>query len=153
MDITQSFPTKYLQKADFAQPKLVTVDTVAMENVALDSQPAEMKPVLYFKGSPKGMILNKTNANICTALWGNMTENWTGRQIVAYDDVTIQYQGKLVGGIRLRPNQEPTREMAQPINHETGNRYIAQPDTRAAENAAQAVQFEDAFEPDADIPF
>ena len=87
------------------------------------------------------MILNKTNANICTALWGNMTENWTGRQIVAYDDVTIQYQGKLVGGIRLRPNQEP---VAQQVSHT---------DNRAAENAAQAVQFEDTFEPDADIPF
>ena len=147
MDITQSFPTKYLQKADFAQPKLVTVDTVAMENVALDSQPADMKPVLYFKGSPKGMILNKTNANICTALWGNMTENWTGRQIVAYDDVTIQYQGKLEGGIRLRPNQEPVKVPPGP------QPMAPQSDSWAAENAAQAVQFEDTFEPDSDIPF
>ena len=103
MDILSSFPTKYLQKSDFAQPKLVTVDTVVMEDVSLDNQPAEMKPVLYFAGAPKGMILNKTNANICAALWGPETTVWAGKQIVAYDDVTIQYQGKLVGGIRLRP--------------------------------------------------
>ena len=116
MDITQSFPTKYLQKSDFAQPRLVTVDTVTMENVALDSQPQEMKPVLYFKGNPKGMILNKTNANVCMALWGAETTHWQGKQIVAYDDVTIQYQGKLVGGIRLRPRQkdpEPEENEAQ----------------------------------------
>ena len=103
MDILSSFPTKYLQKSDFAQPKLVTVDTVVMEDVSLDNQPAEMKPVLYFAVAPKGMILNKTNANICAALWGPETTVWAGKQIVAYDDVTIQYQGKLVGGIRLRP--------------------------------------------------
>ena len=110
MDITQSFPTKYLQKSDFAQPRVVTIDTVAMENVAIDSQPAEMKPVLFFKGAPKGMILNKTNANILAALFGPETDHWTGHQIEAYDDVTIQYQGKLVGGIRLRPVAQPAAQ-------------------------------------------
>ena len=103
MDILSSFPTKYLQKQDFAQPRTVIIDTVVMEDVSLDNQPAEMKPVIYFKGSSKGMILNKTNANILTAILGtSMTEQWTGKTIEAYDDPAIQFQGKLVGGIRLR---------------------------------------------------
>jgi hypothetical protein len=116
MDITQSFPAKYLQKSDFSSPRQVIVDTVVMEDVSMESHPAEMKPVLFFKGAPKGMILNKTNANIMVALFGSETTAWTGQQVEAYNDVTIQFQGQLTGGIRLRPiAQAVAQQVSQPI--------------------------------------
>ena len=142
MDITQSFPTKYLSKNDFIQPKLLIIDTVKMENVAPDNQIVEMKPVLYVNGSPKGIVLNKTNADVLKLLYGSETDNWTGRQIVAYEDVTVKNpQGNVVGGIRLRPNQQAPVDFQQPAPVPAGQQPMApNSDTRAAENAAQAVQ-------------
>ena len=111
MDITQSFQTKYLQKTDFPAPRQLIIDTVTMENVAQDNQPQEMKPVLYFNGAPKPMVLNRTNANVCAALFGNETTGWQGKTVEVFNDVTIQFQGQLTGGIRIRPVQQ----VAQPI--------------------------------------
>jgi hypothetical protein len=106
MDITKSFSTKYLQKSDFPAPHEAIIDTVAMEDVSMDSQPTEMKPVLFFKGQKKGMILNKTNANVCMALFGAETDAWSGQRVIGYNDPTIQFQGQLVGGIRLRAAEQ-----------------------------------------------
>jgi hypothetical protein len=116
MDITQSFPAKYLQKTDFTAPRQVIIDTVAMEDVSMDSQPTELKPVMFFKGAPKGMILNKTNANIMVALFGAETTAWSGQTVEAYNDVTIQFQGQLTGGIRLRPVQVLAQPVAHPVS-------------------------------------
>jgi F0F1-type ATP synthase alpha subunit len=121
MDILGAYPSKYLQKTDFPAPRQVIVDTVAMEDVSLESQPTEMKPVLYFKGAPHGMVLNKTNANIMAVLFGSETTVWTGKTVEAFNDVTIQYQGQLTGGIRLRPIPQQAAQVDVAIRQPTEN--------------------------------
>jgi hypothetical protein len=103
MDITQSFPSKYLQQSDFASPRHVIIDTVAVEDVSMDDKPAEMKPVIYYKGAPKGQILNKTNSKILAMLFGNETTAWAGQTVEVFNDVTVMYKGELKGGLRCRP--------------------------------------------------
>lgn len=62
-----------------------------------------MKWVLHFDEDVKPMVLNSVNAQLIAQITGNeQTENWVGQQIVLYVDPSVQMQGRLVGGIRVR---------------------------------------------------
>ena len=70
-----------------------------MESVGQDSH--DTKPVLHFQGAQKGMVLNKTNANVITILYGDETDNWIGKQIELYPTQT-DFRGEIVDCIRCR---------------------------------------------------
>ncbi len=103
MNINSAFPSKYL-KADADvddDGRIFTIKGVKVENVGKDDD-AESKPVVYFEETDKGLVLNKTNANfIVTILGDDDTDAWKGQQItlIATD---VEYQGKLLRGIRVR---------------------------------------------------
>jgi uncharacterized protein (DUF697 family) len=61
------------------------------------------KPVVYFEGKEKGLALNATNAKIISALYGNYTEKWIGKQITLYPTTTTM-GGDTVECIRVRPS-------------------------------------------------
>src|SRR6266404_3062117 len=103
MHINELKDSKYLKKEDCDPAILVTIDHMSQANVALDGDPAEMRWCIHFKEYDKPMILNSTNAQlIARALSSEETEDWTGKQIVLYNDSNVSFQGKLVGGIRAR---------------------------------------------------
>jgi hypothetical protein len=54
----------------------------------------------------KGLVLNKTNATILQAAFGDDGDNWPGRQVEIWAE-NVSYQGKTVAGIRVAP-AEPT---------------------------------------------
>ena len=97
MNINGAFPSTYLKAADLAGRRaIVTISHVKLEDVGDDA-----KPILYFQGKEKGLVLNKTNANMITEITGSdETDHWKGKAIVLY--VTkVDYQGKRVDGIRV----------------------------------------------------
>lgn len=97
MDINGAFPSNYLKAADLQGRRIaVTVREVAMEDIGGDH-----KPVLYFQGKDKGVVLNKTNANMISEIAGTTeTDEWAGVKIVLYPDKT-DFQGKRVACIRM----------------------------------------------------
>ena len=98
--------SKYLTKEDVPQPLRVTIQAVKADNVARDDQPAEIKAIVKFDAvGLKPMVLNKTNQNVLEALYGPMTEDWIGKTVIVYNDPTIQMQGRITGGLRLRMDQ------------------------------------------------
>ena len=100
MKIGQAFPSKWLKAADLSGKEYtMTMQRVGMETIGDDH---EEKPVLYFQGAQKGLMLNKTNAEAIAIVYGDETEQWTGKQVVVYPDIT-QYQGRRVDCIRVRP--------------------------------------------------
>lgn len=101
MKIGSAFPSKYLKAADLNGARiLVTIDRVAAQDVGQVGS-KEIKPVLYFKGKEKGLVLNKTNARKITAIAGtDETDSWTGKQIVIYPTET-EFQGETVDCIRV----------------------------------------------------
>jgi hypothetical protein len=47
--------------------------------------------------------LNATNIQLCAQICGSEdTDFWIGKRIVLYTDPNVSYQGKLIGGIRVR---------------------------------------------------
>jgi hypothetical protein len=72
----------------------------------------EKKPVLYFEKGPKGFVLNVTNANTITKVYGDDTANWTGKPIEIYPTQT-EFRGDMVDAIRVRvPDAEPSATTA-----------------------------------------
>ncbi len=66
----------------------------------------EVKPVLYFDGGQKGLVLNKTNATAIAEDYGDNTEAWPGRDIVLFIQ-KVTFQGKLMPAIRVRVQATP----------------------------------------------
>ena len=64
---------------------------------------SETKWILYLSDL-KPLIMNATNIRRCIAAFAgdSETDNWPGRKIVVYDDDSVEFGGKVVGGVRLR---------------------------------------------------
>lgn len=101
MKIGSAFPSKYLKAADLGESKvLVTIDRVEVEDVGQQGR-KESKPVLYFRGKDKGLVLNKTNANKIKAIIGtDETDDWKGHRIGLYATET-EFAGEMVDCIRV----------------------------------------------------
>lgn len=99
-NIQDAFPSNYLKASDLkGQQPIVTIDRVEFEPVG---RTREMKPILYFVGKEKGIVLNKTNANNVASLSGTpQTEEWTGVRIRLYA-THVEFQGESVEAIRIK---------------------------------------------------
>jgi len=110
MNIDQLKTSKFLKRSDVGAGVLVTISSVKMEDVSLESSPDEkLMPCIYFKELEKPLTANWTNINLISNICGSKeTDEWTGKMIVLYDDPTVSYQGKVTGGIRCRAPKNRT---------------------------------------------
>ena len=100
MNIDNAFPSNYLKASDLGdnQP-VVTIDRIEVEAVGRDK---EMKPIVYFRGKEKGLVLNKTNGRKIAELLGSKdTDDWAGCQIRIYATET-EFGGETVECIRVK---------------------------------------------------
>lgn len=101
--IHEMLESKFLKKEDVGAGVLMTVSSVDQHNVAKQGAEPEMKWCLVFQESDKPLVLNSTNIQLCQQIFGSDdTDYWTGHQIVLYTDPTVSFQGKVIGGIRVR---------------------------------------------------
>ena len=109
MDINSSFPSDWLKAADLQGRAIVaTMSHVNMEEIGGDK-----KPVLYFQGKDKGLVLNKTNANAIAEIYGGETNGWAGQAIEVRPDKT-DFQGRRVDCIRVGAVTTQVNQQAQP---------------------------------------
>ena len=100
MNINQAYPSKYITEADLqGRPRVLTMAHVTVET--MDQATGETKPILFFQGAKKGMVLNVTNKNAIVLLYGAETDNWVGKQIELYPSQT-DFRGDVVPCIRCR---------------------------------------------------
>lgn len=59
------------------------------------------KPVLYFKEDVPKMIMNITNGNVLSALYGSHPDEWIGKQIQIYA-ASVKAFGKTQDALRIR---------------------------------------------------
>jgi len=139
MKIGSAFPSKYLKAGDIPEGKFIKlrVDRVETQNVGRDDEP-EDKPVLFFAGKEKGMVLNRTNANVISDVYGEETDDWTGRSVEVYR-TQVPFQGKMVDSLRVRVDKNWARET--PIPAKPAKVAVTSP-----------ISEEEEFDPDS-IPF
>lgn len=106
------FPGKYLKAADLnGSTPTVTIAKVVMEEVG-----DGMKPICYFVGKEKGLVLNKTNFSAIEDLAGEEdTDNWPGAKIMLIT-AKVEFQGKRVPAIRI---EAPAGAAPRPVPVQT----------------------------------
>lgn len=97
------FKGQYLKAADLKGPVTVTIDEVRIEKVGQDE-----KPVVYFKGAKKGLVLNQTNGNEIARITGtDEMDSWPGARVTLYVDHNVQFKGQIVSAVRVRDITPP----------------------------------------------
>lgn len=98
MNVDDLYPSKYLKASDLkGREALVKMSHVNVEQM----QDGTDKPVLYFVGKEKGVVLNVTNKNAIAAVYGSESDDWSDQEIVLFGEMT-SFQGKRQLGIRMR---------------------------------------------------
>ena len=106
MKISETYASKYLKAVDLGgQDRTVKIRACVQEEMGQGSE-KENKPVLYFDGGQKGLVLNKTNATAIAEDYGDDTEAWTGREVVLFVQ-KVTFQGSLTPAIRVRVQNTP----------------------------------------------
>jgi hypothetical protein len=109
MKISAAFPSEYLKAADLQGRQVkVVIDRVEMRDVGDDH-----KPVLFFQGKDRGVVLNKTNSAVLEDAFGDETDHWHGQKITLYP-TKVDFQGKRVDAIRLMADPVPPPVQQQP---------------------------------------
>jgi len=103
VNINDLFPSKYVKASDLKGRDVeVTIRTVEVEKIDEDE-----RPVLYFQGMDKGLVLNRTNANSIAKLHGGEVSKWAGKTITLFPTET-DFKGEQVACIRVRTiKQQP----------------------------------------------
>lgn len=106
MLVSEAFPTKYISAPDLKGSTVkVVIDRIESEKVGDDT-----KPVVYFQGKDKGLVLNKTNANAIAAGYGDDTNDWSGGELELFTVMT-DFQGRPVEAVRCRiPPRRPASQ-------------------------------------------
>ena len=112
MRISEEFSGAWLKAVDLRGHKVrATIETVKKEEIG-QGEDREYKPVVYFKGKDKGLVLNKTNGTTIAETLGDDTDDWAGREIVLYS-TKVQFGAKMVDAIRVEvPLEQETAQAA-----------------------------------------
>lgn len=119
MDATAFFPSRWLSAEDLGDKAVKAIITgLKKEEVGQDN-----KPVVYFLGFTKGLVLNKTNTNKLIELFGKDTDGWANKDVELYP-VVVPYRGDEVPAIRLRAPQLPAAPQGAPAPSMIDNAFV-----------------------------
>ena len=116
MNINEAFPSKYLKAADIKghPPVSVVISHYTMEKVGDD----DTKPVLYFQGKKKGLVLNMTNANMIAHTHGPEFDGWINKTILLRCEA-VPFGSKVVDSIRVAVAQADQYAQEQQATEQT----------------------------------
>lgn len=97
---SEMIQSKFLRKEDFEEDQLCTIRGVRLEDVG---NTGEQRWVIYFKEHQKGMVLNVTSIRVLEAAFGDDSDDWKQKTVTVYVDPNVSFQGRVVGGLRLKP--------------------------------------------------
>lgn len=109
--ITDLFPSPYLAAGDVETKPVVTIKAINKKTMKNRDGEDELKPVIFFNELEKGMVLNKTNAEIIASLYGATLEDWTGERVQLHS-VMVEAFGKRQPAIRVA-EQKPSADKAK----------------------------------------
>lgn len=149
MKMNDVFPSKYVKADDLkGKSALCIISHVTLEKIGDDT-----KPVIYFQHKEKGLVCNKTNFGRIAFVYGDESDDWTGKEIVLYPEMT-DFQGKPMWAIRVKPPEPRSSASTQNGNFTTRQtsgvtimEHNGKPPDRVPGSAATPVDL------DSEIPF
>ena len=128
----------YLRKEDLDGPVSVTITDVWSEAVL---NAGRKKLVVSFREFEKPLILNKTNIKRLARIFGTGdTVTWRG-PVTLYVEAGVEYAGRVVGGIRVRPADKAGLTTKEPHAGATANQHVANGRTQAERFEEADVDF------------
>lgn len=109
MKASSAFPSTYLKAADLDGKNLL----LKMQRVDMEKVGEDMKPILFFLGLEKGLVLNRTNSAKIVQSYGDEMDDWAGQEIVLFSAM-VDFKGDTVEAIRVRapqPKDRPRRDL------------------------------------------
>ena len=102
MNINDAFPTRFLKAENIkgGPPVTVTIEKVTLEEMPGDGDAKQSRPVLWFVGKEKGVVLNKTNGQMIAHTYGDEMDLWVGKAITLRSE-PVSFQGRIVDSIRV----------------------------------------------------
>lgn len=118
MKVSQMVTSKYLRKEDFQdQDQVCTIKALKLENVGREDAPEE-RWCMYFRERDKAMVLNVTTIRVLEGAFGDESDDWVGKKVMVYVDPNVSFQGRVVGGLRLRPPKKQAAPAPAPVNND-----------------------------------
>lgn len=111
MRISEEFSGSWLKAIDLRGHHITVVISAVKREEIGQGEDREFKPVVYFEGKDKGLVLNKTNGTTIAELLGDDTDNWTGHAIVLYP-TKVQFGSKMVDAVRVEAATSSPAETA-----------------------------------------
>jgi hypothetical protein len=99
MHVDDFYSSRFVSAADLKAAETVVIEKVENEDFSKPGEPSKPKPVLYFKGKSKGLVLNKTNSSALADTLGKDMSKWIGIRIQLRPERTT-YGGKPTPCIR-----------------------------------------------------
>jgi hypothetical protein len=84
------------------KPVTVTIREVKAGDLTQQGGRKSKRPLVFFEGAEKALVLNKTNGKIIAGLYGTKTEGWVGKKITMYPTIT-NFGSETVECIRVKP--------------------------------------------------
>jgi hypothetical protein len=102
-DVRKLFDKAYIYAYDLeGRDVTVTIERVIGGTLVGTGGKSNKKPIVYFKGTEKGLALNITNARTIAGLYGGFdSEAWIGKKITLYA-TTTSFGSQTVDCIRVR---------------------------------------------------
>lgn len=94
------FPSPYITAQDVKHKPTVTIKSFSKKTMKNKQGEEEVKPVVFFAEFEKGMVLNKTNANVIAKLYGSTLEDWVGERVQLHS-VVVEAFGESTDAIRV----------------------------------------------------
>lgn len=103
-DVRKMFDKAYIYAYDLeGRDVTVTIERVTGGTLVGTGGKSNKKPILFFKGTEKGLALNVTNARVIAGLYGGFeSDKWIGKRITLYPTTTT-FGSQTVECIRIRP--------------------------------------------------
>ena len=102
MNIDDFFPSKYL-KSDDLNGKDVALTIRDVERKQFEE---EIKPIVWFEETTKGLVLNRTNFGSISKLHGRETDTWLGKRVALFG-TEVDFRGTATMAVRVRLKVPP----------------------------------------------
>lgn len=135
---SQALPTEYISGTEVGNHRInLIVDKVVMKKM----NDGMMKPVMYFVGKERGMVVNSGNWDAMELVYGVNSDDWAGRPLVLFTAPTQTPAGQPTLGCRIRAtiNDAALQAPLDAAPVQSGNNQPMGPGDQAAVDARRTV--------------
>ncbi len=117
LDYRAYYDATYIRAWDLPPNKdvAVIIERVVGEEMKGKEKDAYRRPVVYFRGKKKGLVLNAGMGKAVKGMYGRFTRGWIGKPIAIYA-TTCDAFGETHDVVRVRPT--PPRKQREPARPE-----------------------------------